>query len=121
MLRGTSRYQYGQGLGDVLRGIVRFISRVAQFFKPVTIQGVQALLKAGSEAIKEGATVKDVIKSTLKPTVAAVLYATVDHIASKLFEMRNHPNDAPSPNPPIVVPKFVQAGTGNQRRSRSVY
>ena len=29
---GTSRYQYGQGLGDVLRGIVQFIPRVEQFF-----------------------------------------------------------------------------------------
>ena len=24
VFRGPSRYQYGQGLGDVLRGIVRF-------------------------------------------------------------------------------------------------
>ena len=36
------------------------------------------ILKAGSKAIKEGATVKDVIMSTLKPTVGAVLGATVD-------------------------------------------
>ena len=42
------------------------------------MKGVQALLKAGSEAIKEGATVKDVIKSALQPTVGAVLGATVD-------------------------------------------
>ena len=66
VLWGSSRYQNGQGVGDVLRGIVRFISRVAQFFKPVAMKGVQTLLKAGSKAIKEGATVKDVIKSTLK-------------------------------------------------------
>ena len=35
VFKGTSRYQYGQGLGDVLRGIVRYIPRVTQFFKPV--------------------------------------------------------------------------------------
>ena len=40
VFRGTSRYQYGQGLGDVLRDIVRFIPRVAQFLKPVAIKGV---------------------------------------------------------------------------------
>ena len=54
------------------------------------MKGIQTLLKAGSEAIKEGATVKDVIKSTLKPTVNVVLGATVDQVASKLIEMRNN-------------------------------
>ena len=91
----------------MLRGIVRFIPRVAHFFKPVAIKDVQTLLKAGNEAIKEGATFKDVIKSTLKPAVGAVLGATVDHITSKIIEMRNNQNDAPPPNPPIVVPEFV--------------
>ena len=83
--------------------------------------GVQTLLKACSEAIKEGATVKDEIKSTLKPTVSAVVGATVDQVASKLIEMQDNQNDAPPPNPPIVLPEFVQAGSGNKRRSRFVY
>ena len=30
VFRGTSRHQYGQGLGDVLRSIVRFIPKIAQ-------------------------------------------------------------------------------------------
>ena len=77
VFRGTSRYQYGQGLGDFLRGIVRYIPRVTIFLKPVAMKGIFTLLKAGSDAIKEGATVTDVIKSTLKPTVGAVLGATV--------------------------------------------
>ena len=55
MFRGASRYQYGAGFGDVLRGMWRF-------FKPVAIKAAQTLLRAGSEAIKEGATVEDVIK-----------------------------------------------------------
>ena len=104
VFRGTFRYQYGQGLGNVLRGIVRVIPRVAQFFKPVAMKGVQTLLKDGSKAVKMGATVKDVIKSTLKPTVGAVLGATFDQVASKLIKMRNNKNDAPPPNTPIVVP-----------------
>ena len=121
VFRGTSRYQYGQGLGDVLRGIVRYIPRVAQFLKPVAMKGIQTLLKAGSEAIKEGATVKDVIKSTLKPMVGAVLGATVDQVASKIIEMRNNQNVAPTPNSPNMLPELNQAGSGKKRRSQTVY
>ena len=114
VLRGTSRYHYGKGLGDVLRGIVRFIPKIAQFLKPVAIKGAQTLLKAGSEAIKESATVKDLIKSTLKPTVGAGLGATVDQVASKLIKMQNNQNDAPLPNPPIVVPELIQADSSKR-------
>ena len=120
LVSGTSRYQYRQGLGDVLRGIVHFIPRVAQFLKPVAIKNVQTLLKAGSEAIKEGATVKDVIKSVLKPTVGAVVGATVDQVASKLIEMRNNQNDAALPNPPIMLFELHQAGSGQTRPRRTV-
>ena len=90
--------------------MVRYISRMTQFLKMVAMKDIQTLLKAGSKAIKEGVTVKDVIKSTLKPTVGAVLGATVDQVASKLIEMRNNQNDAPLPNPPIMLPELNQAG-----------
>ena len=39
--RGTSRYQHGQNLGDVIRGIVRYILWVTQFFKPVAMKCIQ--------------------------------------------------------------------------------
>ena len=71
VFRETSRYQYCSGLGDVLRGMW-------QYFKPVKIKAAQTLLRAGSKTIKEGATVKYVIKSTVQPTVGAMLGATVD-------------------------------------------
>ena len=96
VFRGSHRYQYGQGFGDVLRGIWRF-------FKPIAAKGVQTLLKAGSEAITEGATVKDVIKSTIKPTLGAVLGATADQISKRMEEENNAP-------PP-------QTGTGKRRRT----
>ena len=57
----------------------------------------------------------------LKPTIGAVLGATVDLVTSKLIEMRDNQNDAYPPNPPIVVPEFVQAGSNKKRRCRSVY
>ena len=82
---------------------------------------IQTLVKAGSEAIKESATVKDVIKSTLKLTVGAILGATVDQVASKLIEMWNNQNDAPPPNSPIMLPELNQAGSGKTRPSQTVY
>ena len=112
VFKETSKYQYGQSLGDVLCGIVHFIPRVAQFLKAVAMNGVQTILKANKEAIKEGATVKDVIKSRLKPTVGEVLGATVDQVASKLIKMRNNQNGAPPPNAAIMLPELQQAGLG---------
>ena len=85
------------------------------------MKGIQSLLKVGSEAIKERTTVTDVIKYTLKPTVGAVLGATVDQVASKLIEMRNNQNDAPLPNPPIMLFELDQAGSGKTQSSKSVY
>ena len=121
VFRGISRYQYGQGVGDVLRDILQFILKVARFLKPVAIKGAQTLLKSGSKAITEGATIKDVSKSTLTPTVGSVLGATVDQVASKLIQMRHNNDAAPPPNPPIVLPEIVQAGSGRTRRHAPVY
>ena len=133
VFRETSKYQYSKGLGDLLCGIERFILRVTQFLKLVSIKGIQTFLKAGSKASKTGATVRDVIISTLKPTVCsvlasktgatvrdviistlnptvcAVLGATVDQRASNLIEMQNNQNDATLPNPPIMLPELNQA------------
>ena len=39
VIRGVSRYQYGQGVGDVLRGILQFVPMMARFLKPVAIKG----------------------------------------------------------------------------------
>ena len=121
MFKEISRYQYGQGVGDVLHGIWRFIPTMARFLKPVAIKGAQTLLKSGSEAIKENATVTDVIKSVLKPTVGAVLGGTVDQVASNLIHMRDNHDAAPPPNPPNVLPEIVQAGLGRKRRRAPVY
>ena len=85
------------------------------------MNGIQTLLIVGSEAIKEGATVKNVIKSTLKPMVGAVLGTTVDKVASKLSEMRNNQNDAPPRNTPIMLHELNRAGSGKKRRSQTVY
>ena len=57
----------------------------------------------------------------LKPTVGADLGATVNQVASKLIEMRNNQNNAPPPNPTIMLPELNQAVSGKKRRSQTVY
>ena len=63
------RLQTGAGFGDVLRGIWRF-------FRPVAKTGVQTMLTSASDAIKDGSLIKEVLTSTLNPTIGAVLGAT---------------------------------------------
>ena len=53
MFNEIFKYEYCQGLGAVLDGILKFIPRVAKFFKPVVVIGAKTFFKAGSEAIKK--------------------------------------------------------------------
>ena len=46
------RAQHGQGIGDIIRGAWRF-------FRPIIFNGTAAAFKAGGEAFKDGATVKE--------------------------------------------------------------
>ena len=112
------RAQYGAGFDDVLRGIWRY-------FRPVAITGAQTLLTAGSKAIKDGATVKEVLSATLKPTIGAVLGATAEQVANRFTS--EQPTVAPSPGPPTEQPGGVlvntqgpQKGSG-KRKSHAVY
>jgi hypothetical protein len=109
--------QYGTGIGDIFRGILRF-------FKPIAMKGAQTLLKAGSEAIKDGATVKDVLTSAIKPTIGSVLSATADRVAEKLVEK---PKPAPDVvlgaqvAPPPPPPPPPQSGSGKRKSSLPLY
>ena len=63
--------------------------------------------KFSTKAINKAATVKVVIKSALKPTVGAVLGATVDQVVSNLIKMQDTHGAAPPFNPIIVMPEIV--------------
>jgi hypothetical protein len=102
----SNRYQYGQGFGDVLRGIFRF-------FRPVVVKGAQTLLKAGNEALTQGITVKEALKSSIKPALDAVLAATADQVASKF--LNDKPAAAPPPGLPTDHPEAVLVGPEGQR------
>ena len=99
LFRVNFRYKYGQGVGKVLQGILRLIPTVARFLEPVIIKGAQTLFKSGSDAIKEGVTINNVIKSTLTPTVGAVVNATFDQVSPKLIHLRDNNDAAPPLNP----------------------
>jgi hypothetical protein len=105
---GSQRYQYGQGFGDVLRGLYRF-------FRPVAVKGIQTLLKAGGEALTQGTTVKQALKSGIKPALGAVLGAAAEQVASRFVDDR--PAAAPPPGPPTAHPEAVLVGTEGQRGS----
>ena len=95
---GSYRYQNGGGFGDVMKGLLRR-------FWPVSKQGFAALLRAGGESMKEGATWKEALKSSIKPTIGTVLSATADQIAEE------KPAAAPPPGPPIAHSESVLVGT----------
>ena len=104
------RAQYAAGFGDVLRGIWRD-------FKPVAIKGAQTLLKAGSKAIKDCATVREVLSSTLKPTISAVLGATAKQVANRFTSEK--PTAAPLPGPSTKQHGNVLVGTQRPQKVRA--
>jgi hypothetical protein len=57
--------QSGEGLGDILRGIFRFIA-------PLALRGISAFAGHTLDAHQKGATLKDAAKSALTPTLNSV-------------------------------------------------
>lgn len=106
------RGQHGQGIGDIFRGIWRI-------FRPIIVPGVKTALKSASEAITEGASVKDILSNTLKPTISSVLASTAEQVSNKLLADKT--STAPPPAPEIGVPAgtlinpLPQIGTGKRR------
>ena len=92
----------------MLHDILRFSFTGAQFLKPVAITRANTVLKSRSENIKKGATVTTVIKFAFKPTLSAVLGATVDQVVSNL-QMRDNYDAALIHNPHIVVLEIFKA------------
>ena len=68
-------------------------------------QGFVAFLRAGGDSMKEGATWKEALKASIKPTIGTVLSATADQIAEE------KPAAAPPPGPPVAHSESVLVGT----------
>jgi len=73
VFEGLGRYQSGQGIGDIFRGIWR---RVV----PIALNVGKAALNAFSGAQDEGASFKDAFKATLRPAASAAVRSTVQEI-----------------------------------------
>jgi len=66
VFRGLQRYQYGRGFGDIFGGLLRR-------FLPVVLNIGKAALESLSKSQAQGASIKDALKSTLKPIGDAAL------------------------------------------------
>ena len=88
-------------------------------FWPVAKQGFAAFLRAGGDSIKEGATWKEALKASNKPTIGTVLSATANQIAEE------KPAAAPPPGPPVAHSESVlvgtQGGVGGGVKRRGAY
>lgn len=125
VFRGSSRYQYGEGLGDVLRGFWRM-------FRPVLVRGAQTALKAGGEALTNTSSLKDVLRSTIKPTVGSLLGATAEQLSKHMSDERSAAAPPPGSSLQATLPipatttdvngvQQTGKGKGKRRRREVVY
>ena len=77
VFRGTSRYQYGAGVGDVLKSIWKFIF-------PVIARGASSFLRYGGDALVQNGNVKDALKAAIKPALGTMIKTTGEEIARRV-------------------------------------
>ena len=102
VFRGTSRYQYGAGFGDVLRSIWRFVF-------PVAKHGLATLMKVGGEAYMQNGNAMGAIKSAIKPTVGSLIKSTGEEIERRMESASS--STASPPEPPARHLDASEVGT----------
>ena len=100
VFEGTSRYQYGAGFGDVLRGIWRV-------FFPTVVKGAASFLNAGSKALDKNQSVGEVLRAGIKPAIGSMFKVAGREVARTNFG----PEAAPPPGPIPRHPDGTDAGT----------
>lgn len=100
---GAPRYQYGQGFGDVLRGIFRTVM-------PVVVRAGKTLFKTSAAALKDGSSIQESFKSALKPTLRTVLKHG-GRALGNVIESQDELKAAPPVEPPLLHQDERDVGT----------
>jgi hypothetical protein len=73
-------YQYGEGLGDILRGIGRFLLPI---FAPVAARAATSFINNASTGLSEGRNIGDAAKAALLPTIGDTVNEAKDVIVRR--------------------------------------
>ena len=123
VFEGSSRYQYGSGFGDVLRGIWRV-------FFPTVVKGAASFLNAGSKALANNGSVGDVLKAGIKPAIGSMFKVAGREVARTNFGPEAAPPPGPIPRhpdgtdagtiapPPAAAASAPQSGSGRKRKGK---
>ena len=68
--------QQGDGLGDILRGILRFIA-------PIALRGVSNFASSTLKAREQGSSWKDAAKGAIAPTLSAIARDVVGNVSTQ--------------------------------------
>ena len=76
-----SRHQNGEGLGDILRSIGRFLLPI---IGPIASTAATHFIKSTSSGMDEGKSLRDAAKGALAPTLTSTLTSASDQIMGRL-------------------------------------
>lgn len=117
VFRGTSRYQYGGGVGEALRSIWRFVY-------PIIVRGAASFIKHGGEAFSQHGSIREALKAGIKPALGSMIKTAGEEIAHRVEASSV---TAPPPEPPIrhqdasevgTAPPNKQSGAGHALTTR---
>lgn len=104
--------QSGEGLGDILRGIFRFIA-------PLALRGISAFAGHTLDAHQKGATLKDAAKSAINPTLSSVASGFAEQFERKKNEQAG--SGVPFRQPWLKKIAVAASTSSAKRRRQNVY
>ena len=107
-----SQHQYGAGLGDILRGIFR---REAPIIGPALKSTLGTFLGETGSAMNQGMTIKDSLRSALKPTLETAVTSTIDNIK------KAHQSGGRKRSRSLMSPRAKRSKKKNRSSARGVY
>lgn len=110
VFRGPRRWQRGDGFGDILRGIARFML-------PVVVKGATAFAGEALDASERGASLGEAAKGALKPALQAAVQAVAENFQGGV----GNPEATLSSKPkaPRSKPKATRSKTKRKSKSKS--